>query len=244
MNGIQVSSGLYYSKNAMGAGSPNSSLYPNAFCIGVGTGTTPANYSDYDLATADTAIETGTVQITDGKIILDGWINTPQNNAILKGGRLNEVYLGDRTGSTAIQGDIALYPTTQVKYKNTDDVFLHTANLGSYVDGTTITYANNKLSATGAASMPSNKYIDLTLGASGSTYTAPANGYLNYVISPQSSNMYFELNGLLGTGSYGGGSITYGYHGFLPLKKGEVVTVNYINCSTSLFRFIYAEGSK
>ncbi len=26
--------------------------------------------------------------------------------------------------------------------------------------------------------MPSNRYIDLTLGASGATYTAPANGYI------------------------------------------------------------------
>lgn len=27
--------------------------------------------------------------------------------------------------------------------------------------------------------MPSSKYIDLTLGASGTTYTAPANGWVN-----------------------------------------------------------------
>lgn len=30
--------------------------------------------------------------------------------------------------------------------------------------------------------MPSNKYIDLTLGASGSTYTAPANGYFQLAV--------------------------------------------------------------
>jgi hypothetical protein len=91
--------------------------------------------------------------------------------------------------------------------------------------------------------MPSVTHVDLTLGASGSTYTMPADGYLIYILSPQNNNMWFELQGLLGTGSYAGGNTTYGYHGFMPVKKGEVVTIAYSNCSTSLLRFIYANGS-
>lgn len=116
---------------------------------------TASSTAPSNMVTTDTnQTITGTKTFGNGKLILEGWIKSPQNNTVLSGGTagLNEVYLGDRNGSTSIQGDITLWPTQQVKYKNTGDVFLHTANLGSYVDGTTITYTNNKLTATGGGS--------------------------------------------------------------------------------------------
>lgn len=122
--------------------------------------------------------------------------------------------------------------------------YLHNKNViaGDGIKITEPSISEIEISSTGGTGMPSNKYVDLTLGASGSTYTVPANGYLTYALSASSNDMWFELTGSLGTGSYGGGNTTYGYHGFMPVKKGEVITISYQNCSTSLFRFVYAEG--
>ena len=46
----------------------------------------------------------------------------------------------------------------------------------------------NMLQASGAG-MPSGKYIDLTLGASGSTYTAPANGWFSMTLQPKGAGI-------------------------------------------------------
>ena len=116
---------------------------------------TASSATPTNMMTTDTDQDiTGTKTFGNGKLILEGWINSPQGNAVLSGGvdGLNEAYLGDRNGSTAIQGDITLWPTQQVKYKNTGDTFIHTGNMGEYVDGTTITYSGNKLSAVNSGS--------------------------------------------------------------------------------------------
>ena len=92
--------------------------------------------------------------------------------------------------------------------------------------------------------MPSNRYIDLTLGASGSTYTAPANGWV-----------YFQT---LNTTQVGYQAIYTGYIGienrttimssactvFLPVREGYNFFVYYDTQGTRTFRFIYAEGAE
>ena len=98
---------------------------------------------------------------------------------------------------------------------------------------------------TGASlAMPSNKYIDLTLGASGTTYTAPANGwfYLNKVTAY--AGEYINMNSSAGYGvniqGFGNNSSPKIY---LPVKKGDVVVVSYnATGSTTRFRFYYAQG--
>jgi len=85
--------------------------------------------------------------------------------------------------------------------------------------------------------MPSNKYIDLTLGASGSSYTAPANGLFWAGGSKGSVRL---LNDALSVSS----NLYSGYWGgqaFIPVKKGAVVQIEYSDSATQV-RFIYAEG--
>lgn len=94
---------------------------------------------------------------------------------------------------------------------------------------------------------PSGKYIDLTLGASGSKYTAPANGWISISKKSSESNQYVnlynatnklasEVTNPLATGS----NIVY-----LPVKKGDIITINYnAGGVTNWFRFIYDEGAK
>lgn len=98
-----------------------------------------------------------------------------------------------------------------------------------------------------AASMPSDKYIDLTLGASGSTYTAPANGYVNIRAKSTTSPAEIAINTpSLMAHDYVTASNAYPTC-FAPIKKGETFVVGYYNItsdSNTFFKFYYAEGSK
>ena len=97
------------------------------------------------------------------------------------------------------------------------------------------------LQASGAG-MPSSKYIDLTLGASGTPYTAPANGY--FTISANTANLVrFDGLGVSCTLPDARGSFSSGY---VPVKKGKTMYLNYNSLVLSdpwnYFQFIYAEG--
>ncbi len=112
-----------------------------------------------------------------------------------------------------------------------------------------LTLKTDKVQAANS-SMPSNKYVDLTLGASGSEYTAPANGYFSWSGLLKGSVAYFVLYNKttrLGTQSYSSYNADTGVIGscFVPVSKGDVVVnKNYASTSltTNYFRFIYAEG--
>lgn len=93
--------------------------------------------------------------------------------------------------------------------------------------------------------MPSGKYIDLTLGASGTTYTAPANGWFYIERGSKSGDKWINVsNGLYAIAST---SISGVYNAKIlyPVKKNDVVTVSYtVDTDNPPFRFIYAEGEK
>lgn len=104
----------------------------------------------------------------------------------------------------------------------------------------------------GGMAMPSNKYIDLTLGASGTEYVAPANGWF-YIDKLQSGYenvlalAYPEMvNGAYIFSSYlrcVGNS--YSQQLSIPVRKGQPVKCNYdSNGTCRLFRFYYAVGSE
>lgn len=96
----------------------------------------------------------------------------------------------------------------------------------------------------GGMAMPSDKYIGLTLGASGSKYTAPANGWFLFAKTPSANGQIAYLQGRTVVGGFYGIANT-GYQLSLPVKKGDTVTVAYsLAGATNLFRFIYAEGSE
>ena len=97
--------------------------------------------------------------------------------------------------------------------------------------------------------MPSNKYIDLTLGASGTSYIAPADGYYfargNWASSGSLFYLAFDVVGksfgtMTQTGHLGP---TFGKV-ICPVSKGDVVTLSYNLITITDFRFIYAIGSE
>ena len=105
------------------------------------------------------------------------------------------------------------------------------------------------LQASGAGA-PSSRYINLTLGASGSTYTAPANGWFTMnAVKPNAGQVILECTPKhIGGSRYvpaGGSFVTSSS----LVQAGDIVTLAYdgtisFNVAGTGFWFVYAEGSK
>ena len=101
------------------------------------------------------------------------------------------------------------------------------------------------------ASMPSNTYIDLTLGASGASYTAPASGYYWIEKASTQNSQYVDcvVKDSNNTSKFTV-SIYYAYGGtiqriLVPVLKNDKLTVSYTaGGATNYFRFFYAQGSE
>jgi hypothetical protein len=98
----------------------------------------------------------------------------------------------------------------------------------------------------GSEDLLSNKYTDLTLGASGTTYTAPANGWFTISKAANATgqniaiqNMSNYLRMQVSPNKSGAWGCVY-----CPVLKGQQVYVSYdLGGATQEFRFIYAEGN-
>lgn len=100
-----------------------------------------------------------------------------------------------------------------------------------------------------AASMPSSKYINLTLGASGDSYTAPADGFFTIAkVTGTTSHTYCDLYNVtanLALRSNNSGSSSTAHSIYIPVAKGDNVVVNYnATGNTNRFRFVYAKGAQ
>lgn len=126
--------------------------------------------------------------------------------------------------------------TTVLEYDGVEVANVDASNFSSTGTTTLSTY-----------SLPSTRESTLTLGASGETYTAPANGW--FVLTSTVDNA---------TGSYQGYAYITGktiqvslggylyYHGggAIPVITGDVLNVIYEdNCTIDHFKFIYATGN-
>lgn len=90
--------------------------------------------------------------------------------------------------------------------------------------------------------MPSSTFTDLTIGASGATYTAQANGWVLVFASGTNGRMYVENTANSMVFLEQANSIMRAY---IPIKVGQNFRVVYSgDVSVSTIRFIYAEGSK
>ena len=93
-------------------------------------------------------------------------------------------------------------------------------------------------------SKPSARYIDLTPGVSGSTYTAPANGWFG-AITQNSSMCNLHKNQLNENFCVYNmeSNVISDRASYIPVNKGDNITF-YYNGSVLQFRFYYDEGTK
>lgn len=90
--------------------------------------------------------------------------------------------------------------------------------------------------------MPSNRYIDLTLGASGSSYTAPANGWFAFYCGSICDSRIVTKGGLFGNTALG--KSDFANNNTVSVLKGDTVTLKYSTSTGSSLRFYYCEGEE
>lgn len=102
----------------------------------------------------------------------------------------------------------------------------------------------------GHMAMPSDKYIDLELGASGTTYTAPADGYYRLTMKQSAAEQYAYLASyttndepILSTTSKTATG-TDSLSTWIAVHKGQTVKAVYNASGKRVFKFIYAIGSE
>lgn len=111
------------------------------------------------------------------------------------------------------------------------------------VDFTNVNDSGSSLCANWA--MPSSTSVNLTLGPSQSTYTAPANGWFVFSKPATQVNQYVyartsdalcaeaQVNYVSGLGIFS-----------LPVRKGSTIYIDYSLAGTGEFKFVYAQGSE
>lgn len=117
-------------------------------------------------------------------------------------------------------------------------------DLNNKMDRDCLNYSDTGYNFMAGASMPSDTYIDLTLGASGSTYTAPANGYVYFNKVCTGAGQHITLSTNV---PYRAWSTASGQSLLIstPVKKGANYNVFYsAGGSLNAFRFIYAQGAE
>lgn len=107
-----------------------------------------------------------------------------------------------------------------------------------------LTRAN--LSEITSYAMPSEKYIDLTLGATGTNYIAPANGWFHLMKKAVNGGEFVYL------GSRNGNALSFmevantnhkDLRVSLPVRKGDTINIQWSSTGDLVyFRFIYAQG--
>lgn len=102
---------------------------------------------------------------------------------------------------------------------------------------------NDKVDLDGSWGAPTNQYDDLTLGASDTEYTAPADGWFAINKTAGSANLYLTMANQSNNMQAGNVYASSGqFRCYIPAKKGDKVVVYYsMTGTTNMFRFIYAQ---
>lgn len=138
---------------------------------------------------------------------------------------------------------IVIATTTKTDIQVDIDEIATDLNGKADVDLTNVDNSGNILMA--KASMPSATYDNLTLGASGTEYTAPADGWISFV-KQATGNQYFQFTNQTANWFNNVNGSNGQYISILcPVKKSDVFKIAYdLGGGTAQFRFIYAQGSE
>ncbi|MBR4892195.1 MAG: hypothetical protein IKZ34_03395 [Alphaproteobacteria bacterium] len=106
-----------------------------------------------------------------------------------------------------------------------------------------VDYNNTEFIANQA--MPSDRYVDLTLGASGATYTAPADGWFYLNKTTTGVNQFVSALSSVYSAAMTQPQSGYSVRFLMPVSKGTTIMIDYnAGGATNAFKFVYANGAK
>lgn len=163
---------------------------------------------------------------------------------------VNGVYKGTAMG-VEIHSDGRAYGTAPTPPDNSAGIEIVTAAwVNTKVGGFANTNADN-FSVAGkkvlaGMGMPSSKYLDVPVGANGTTYTAPANGYFFAQGVFTQNDGYIKLynNSKCSIGTTSKAGTDWGYAVFIPCQKGDQAAIFYNRIDNPKLTFLYAEGDQ
>lgn len=128
------------------------------------------------------------------------------------------------------------------------EVFFTSGKITSFTPYTVDLVANSNMSNLSSAGrsfisgmgMPSSNYIELTLGASGASYTAPANGWFSFYCGSVCDSRFQSHGGYFGNTALGKSG--FANNNKIEVLKGDSVILTYSTSSDSHLFFFYAEG--
>lgn len=206
-----------------------------------GGGSTPTNMVTTDTAQDITANKTFQGEIRVGDDTGYATLAKFSRESLVSGDStlLEHIDLGE--ANFVVQGSLGkkVYETDKYVYKkyiNVDDL-----------SDNQIAIDNSISSQVAHMAMPSDKYINLTLGASGATYTAPADGWVMIRLRATAVGQYIQLVNQSGAVQ---SWVTAGAAGllacFVPVGANDRYSISYtcpLGGSNEMRRFVYAVGS-
>ena len=90
--------------------------------------------------------------------------------------------------------------------------------------------------------MPSSTKVNLTLGASGTTYTAPADGYVSAFGTTTAPNGFISISSTVGL-RVTQPSQTTGLNNYIVCSRGSAIAVYYSDINITELKFVYAVGA-
>lgn len=179
--------------------------------------------------------------------------------AFSSGAKIGITTNGDKSGiiaqlsniTASIDGYYYIVTVTSTKTEIEVDIDEIATDLNGKADTDFTNITNTAKVSIAHNAMPSDRYVDLTLGASDSVYTAPADGWFSISKTAGSDwyTIYLQILDTTGTNILLSQTIV-GYRatelkGSLPAKKGQKCRIWY-NASGALqyFRFVYAQGAE
>lgn len=197
----------------------------------VGDGVTSPNFYTVGTTTA------GGLYSNNGTLIN----GTPTGAQLLSTNPASTGMIADTSNTAQLRVMIQLYNGV------TDEALATCENVESDIENlkdlSNITAAGKEVCANMA--MPSDRYVDLTIGASGSTYTAPADGYITLSLLSTSTTAFAQLLtnkkvSISGSMCINGAPLRLS----LPVAKSDVITVYYERGTVESLVFSYANGAQ
>ena len=196
---------------------------------------------------------------SNGNVYFIGTIGQANTTNTLEGG-YTYYYLGiaSSTGSVALNVSgshfISLDTDGNLTHIDGVEVAQPTIDTKADTDLNNITDSAKVLVADMGAYSP--EFVDLTLGASGATYTAPATGYFSVyriataagqeirIAYPNADGSYAHLDGGHGNVMYSTGTNQYICFDSKLLKRGQQIKIEYTMATAVSLRFYYVVGSE